>query len=289
MQKESIIDPIIDRSTAVVTVETVSRKKTPHHPSKGYHHHDSYQLVIVERGIVEFILNGMLHQMDKGKIIMIGSKLPHGTVNFSHDVRATIIHIPYDNIIWCRTVPELQHNLDYIKGSQKGYLFDSLPFYKRAVALSKSLKQAEGFHKVSLLFELLSLICHQSSFINLTSHINKGHQLMPSIQQTSIEKAIAYIYDHYQDDITLTGVADYASQNPSALCRAFKNKTGKTVFQFINRLRIEKACLLLRNNDLTVAQIAFQVGFNTFSHFSTQFQRIVHLSPTAYRKKINVL
>ena len=82
-------------------------------------------------------------------------------------------------------------------------------------------------------------------------------------------------------------VAQAANQNPTALCRSFKRVAGCTILQFLNRLRIEKACQLLQSTDMTVSQIAFQVGFNTFAHFSTQFKSRLGLSPTDFRNKLN--
>lgn len=107
--------------------------------------------------------------------------------------------------------------------------------------------------------------------------------------QAATEKAIDYLYKHFQKELVLEDIAKYANQNPSALCCSFKKRTGYTIFQFANRLRIEQACQLLKSTDLNVTQVAFQVGFNSFSSFSVQFQRIVHLSPTEYWEKADTL
>ncbi|WP_074435132.1 helix-turn-helix domain-containing protein [Bacteroides timonensis] len=78
---------------------------------------------------------------------------------------------------------------------------------------------------------------------------------------------------------------NWRKQNASSLCRAFKKACGSTIFQFINRLRIEKACSLLKNTDLSITQIAYQVGFNSLAHFNNQFKKFARTLPGVYRKQ----
>lgn len=95
-----------------------------------------------------------------------------------------------------------------------------------------------------------------------------------------------HFHRHYTEEHTLDEIAAYANQNKTALCRAFRKATGYSVFQFINRLRVERACELLRNTDESITDIACQVGYNTFSHFNLQFHAVMHFPPSKYRKDI---
>ena len=104
--------------------------------------------------------------------------------------------------------------------------------------------------------------------------------------ETSVERAFRFIYAHFQDDCSLAEIAGYANQKASALCLSFKKASGYTITGFINRLRIEKACELLRNTDLGITEKSYQSGFNTFSYFSTQFKAITGLTPSQYRNNI---
>ena len=58
-----------------------------------------------------------------------------------------------------------------------------------------------------------------------------------------------------------------------------------TIFSFINKLRIEKACVLLKSTDLNISEIAFEVGYNTISNFNAQFQHFTQMSAKQYRDK----
>ncbi len=76
-------------------------------------------------------------------------------------------------------------------------------------------------------------------------------------------------------------------QNPTSLCRYFKKSTDKSIFQVLAEIRIEYACKLLANSDLTITKVAFSSGYNTPTLFFEQFQKIIHFTPAEYRREIN--
>lgn len=289
MKKESIKNLIIENRPSIARVETLCSSSSRNHTHKGYHNHNGYQLVIVVRGSIEFMINSILHRVDSGHIVMIGSDLPHGAVTVSVDVKIILIHIPYISLLWCANIPELERSVQFIKNSQFGYLFSSSTLHKKAITVSKRLQKSDGFQRVSHLFKLFDMLSKDPTVEHLVTNPDQQPPQSQHRQQTSIERVFDYLYKHFQETLTLEDVAKHANQNPAALCRAFKKKSGYTIFQFANRLRIEQACQLLKGTDQTITQVAFQVGFNSFSHFSTQFQRIVQTSPTKYREKANTL
>lgn len=82
-------------------------------------------------------------------------------------------------------------------------------------------------------------------------------------------------------------LADFVGQNPTSLCRYFKKSTDKSIFQVLAEIRIENACKLLANSDLTISEVAFSSGYNTSTLFFEQFQKIIHFTPAEYRREIN--
>lgn len=285
MKNEVVKDILVDKSQSIVRVDVISASTTPNHAPRGYHYHNCYQIVIVEKGYIEFMVNCMLQRVNCGAIIMVGSDLPHGVVSFSDDIKVTLLHIPHTTISWCSCIPELEKSVQFIRESQFGYIFKSNSLHKKTILISRKLQKSSGFQQMSVLFELLDLLSKELAVERLVTNPDQ-QPILHNPHQAVIEKAIDYLYKHFQEELVLENIAEYVHQNPSALCRAFKKRTGYTIFQFANRLRIEQACQLLRSTDLNVTQVAFQVGFNSFSCFSVQFQRIVHLSPTEYREKV---
>ena len=71
--------------------------------------------------------------------------------------------------------------------------------------------------------------------------------------------------------------------SPSQLTRTYRAATGSTPFVRLNDLRLQRARQLLRDSTLSISQIALEIGFTSFSHFSQAFHRSAGMTPTAYR------
>jgi AraC-like DNA-binding protein len=101
----------------------------------------------------------------------------------------------------------------------------------------------------------------------------------------SVEEAVRYVREHFSDDLSLADLAGRFSLNPSYLSRAFGQHTGTPFVEFLNRIRVEKSCLLLKRSRMTILEIALWVGYNNVSWFNRSFRRITGLSPREYRKR----
>jgi len=91
-----------------------------------------------------------------------------------------------------------------------------------------------------------------------------------------------YLVNNFTKHITLDGVCDTVSMSPTALCRYFKKHTGKTLFSFLNEIRIGHACRLMIEENTSVSNACFESGFNNLSHFNFQFRRIMNITPSEY-------
>ena len=93
----------------------------------------------------------------------------------------------------------------------------------------------------------------------------------------------AYIKTHYADESSLPILAGLCGLTPGYLSRTFREKTGTPLFEFINRIRVQKACTLLKRSDMSIIDIAFSVGYNNVSFFNRYFRKILNMSPREYR------
>ena len=109
-------------------------------------------------------------------------------------------------------------------------------------------------------------------------------ELQPSNgNQPLIKRAKEYVASHLSDSIRLGKIARALNISAFHFCRIFKQRTGLTFTGYLNRVRIEKAKILLGNNDLRISEIAYDVGFQTLTHFNRTFRKLVGRSPTDYR------
>lgn len=98
-----------------------------------------------------------------------------------------------------------------------------------------------------------------------------------------IHRAKEFIETHKSDPISLSEVARALNVSTFYFCKLFKKATGINFTEYLSRVRIEKAKNLLLNPNLRVSEIAYEVGFQSLTHFNRVFLRIVGRSPTAYR------
>ncbi|HOV42086.1 MAG TPA: AraC family transcriptional regulator, partial [Oscillospiraceae bacterium] len=103
--------------------------------------------------------------------------------------------------------------------------------------------------------------------------------------QSIIDKAKQYVNEHYKENITRNDVASSVFLTPEYFAKMFKAQTGITIKDFINQCRIEKAKDMLENTGASISEIAFEVGFDNFSYFSTVFKKLTGTSPQLFRKK----
>ncbi len=100
-----------------------------------------------------------------------------------------------------------------------------------------------------------------------------------------VDQISRYINANYQSNITLQDIADQIHISSAYVSRLFRNKTGTTITEAINRARIDQAKLLLGNPGYKVYEIAQMVGFEDAAYFTSVFTKYVGCSPSEYRNQ----
>jgi AraC-like DNA-binding protein len=117
----------------------------------------------------------------------------------------------------------------------------------------------------------------------------KSNQI--AVQQVNAEppviaRAKQFILDHLTEELSLGQVAAAVHTSIFYFCKLFKKATAINFTEFVSRARIERAKNLLLNPNLRVSEIAFEVGFQSLTHFNRVFKNIVGESPTDYRSHL---
>ena len=122
-------------------------------------------------------------------------------------------------------------------------------------------------------------VCARSGLI-------EGRQMRPNADYKArqLKGIVGYLGEHFAEPLTLSAVAAQFGLSPQYFSTFFRENFGRTFTQHINSLRIEQAARLLRETDLPVMEIAFNVGFDNFSYFIKRFREVYGVSPSHYRK-----
>ena len=107
-------------------------------------------------------------------------------------------------------------------------------------------------------------------------------------EPAQITRARQYIEANSHEDLSLALVARHAGMSPFYFCKMFRKVTGVHFARYVSCIRVEKAKNLLLNPNYRVSEIAFEIGFQSLTHFNRIFKTIAGQSPTEYRRHLSL-
>lgn len=185
------------------------------------------------------------------------------------DIAVPIIHI--DCILAYLIMGQIKTN----------YNFSEIEAYIEELALDKEVLRAEYNDIVSSTDEKLHAVANIAYM--LTRYILTDN-MMSADTNVSVDKAEQFIDNNFQNELTIREISKGSNTSKSVLYKSFRSRFHCTVKEYLNQKRIDKAIDLLINSDLSVEEIALQVGFSTPSYFSRVFKKQKGISPLKFRK-----
>lgn len=101
-----------------------------------------------------------------------------------------------------------------------------------------------------------------------------------------VEVVKTYIQKHYNEDVSLNKIVEITYLSPSYVCDLFKNQTGENIINYLTKVRIEKAKILLKDIKVKTYEVGLQVGYEDPTYFSKVFKKAVGVTPSQYRNMI---
>lgn len=254
-----------------------------------WHIHPEYELVlIVSNGGMEYIgsyskpINGM-------ELLLLGPNIPHMWYTNSDSTASDndyqiVVQFPQDifNGILFTTRP-FNHIGTMLKHAELGVSFRSTKIAEIGRELEAMLSMDDFDRNVALLNLLHTLTKSTDVEVLSTYGFN---ELLNDNSIKRIYDIYQYINTNFKQGIRLEEIAKIACMTPQALCKYFKQKTLKTLLEFVNEIRIGHACQLLINSDYNIIQVCYESGYNNLSNFNRYFKKIVKMTPAEYKKKM---
>lgn len=252
-----------------------------------WHYHPEFEITFVVNGNGTRLVGDSSHDFENNDLVFLGSNLPHTWITHDdfgiHGKDMEVVVLQFGGEIIenrARETVELSHIDRLLKASNRGLDF---PLQTRIAAgkLLINMTDTTGLKRYNLLLELLDLL-GRSSFETLSSEF-----YAPNYSQTyehRIGKVFEHIHTHYDRSLSIDELADVASMNAASFCRFFKKTTGKSAINYINELRIGKACNLLNDPNLAIGDVAFKTGFNNVTHFNRCFLKCKQTTPSNFRR-----
>ena len=261
------------------------------------HQHRETELIYMERAYGTFLLGDNLISFDSedvdqpGIIFLIGSLLSH---SFFYHSNAVSNHCENSNVIsvFFNTdtlgkgffdLPEMCEIKQILEKPNCAYavMEDARQII---AALMEELCESEGVSRITCFLKILELIAKPSNIEQVAGHSvvrgTTGNDLLTDI--------IRYVHEHYQTDLLVGETARMFNMSVSVFCSFVKRYTGRTFVEFVNRLRISKACERLLDSDDDITSIGYGCGFNNLSNFNRRFKQYKHESPREYRSRYKI-
>ncbi|MBQ6824575.1 MAG: helix-turn-helix transcriptional regulator, partial [Clostridia bacterium] len=145
-------------------------------------------------------------------------------------------------------------------------------------------RSEEVFCELSIKGNVYKICALLLQMLNLTEVENTQNKKRTDLKK--IDQALEQIYNYYNEPLTVEEVSAFCGYGKSNFCKIFKSITGNTFHYTLNQHRVEVACMLLKESDQTVEEIARDTGFADAKSFCRVFKQFMNQSAGAYRKSI---
>ncbi len=251
-----------------------------------WHAHDEYELHFIAATTGKVFVGDYVGLFGPGQLVLTGPRLPHNWVSKNHPdshvgLRDMVIQFNHESIEDCiSTIPEMSLLLPMLERARSGIEFIGVNPTEIQHRFEK-IREATGFTRIVHFLDFLNYLSlwqnyRQLSTMQIYSNTNDA-------MQRKINTVVEYVINNFEMPITLGETADLVGMTESHFSRFFRKATGNRFIEFVNRVRISKACSLLAETDEKVASICFQVGFNNVANFNRRFQELKGITPREYR------
>lgn len=257
-------------------------------PLVRWHYHEEYELHLITETSGKVFVGDYIGNFAPNSLILVGPNLPHNWISQIEkgecvELRDRVINFSHDLISACESVfPESRALAPFWQRAQYGIEFLNGAEITKAVALFEEVAASTGFRRLTRFWALVEILAAMDDYRVLSSST-----YLPITDEkvlNRLNQALNHIFEHYQTGISLEEVAAHVGMSPTYFSKFFKKATGHRFIEFVNTLRINKACERLAHSNDPITEICFLVGFNNIANFNRRFFDVKNMTPSEYRK-----
>ena len=220
-----------------------------------WHKHEEVEIILIVEGFGTALIGDYIGEYKEGDVFFISSNLPHwfrkGNQNMIGNAlvaqfKKSILGIEFLLTPELRSINNLLIKNEGLKLEKKSKTYIS----KKIIEL----EEAKGYYRFGVLLDILNHISLSKQITTLSKNFSSGIKNINPVMEDIIE----YSFKNYLEQIKLTDVADIANMSIPTFCRFFKKNIKKTYFEFIQELRINHACKLLKEESKTIMDICYE-------------------------------
>ena len=242
-----------------------------------WHFHHEMELTAVETGRGTRYVGDHIEPFEGLDVVLLGPNVPHlrAGLHGSHGYSLQWRQEYYEGL-W--SLPETRHLSPLWQRSIRGIHFRG----KTAATVLKKMQEMAESSRCTRLAQFILIMdllaCAPDQDVRELSQ--KAFDLSDvHAHQTSIERVIHHISEHFHEPIALEPVLKQAGMSKATFTRQFSRHTGKTFSDFVNEVRLANVCRQLSQGRLSISEAAYASGFNNLSFFNRTFRKVHGCSP----------
>lgn len=253
-------------------------------PSARLHIHNCLEIGLCLSDSGEIVLEDQQHPFQSGCVTCIARNVPHTTWSSpgTHSLWSYLFVEPETLLgrFGLAQMPDQQTFNRMLSGCRFLLPPDQFPWAMPLVqAIMRELTDQPPGYRVCIRGLFLALMIHL-----LRVFPKEANESAEDKGLTALTPALDYVYNHYAEAFPLETLAEVCHVSPTHFRRLFHAQMGTNPLNFLHQVRILKSCTLLRTSEITVAEIAAQVGYASLSCFNQHFQRMLGCTPSDWRK-----
>jgi len=250
-----------------------------------FHQHPEIEIVRIDESRGRVLVGDGGGRFLPGDLYVLAGGLPHAFLNEPGTVRARSRCLQFDADllehaaeIW----PEAGDLPNVSRLARRGVCLRGERAGKLSTLLNR-LFTKDGPERVGIWLQILSVLPEPLESEKMASERYAG--IVPDRALARLEPVLAHIHAHLQEELRVDDLAQQAGLSPSAFHRLFRSRMGCTPMAYLRDLRLSLVAHQLLETEKSIAEIAFEAGFNHLSHFNRQFRNQFTCSPREYRSR----
>ena len=256
-------------------------------PLARWHCHEEYELHMITATSGKAFIGDWIGPFEPGHIVLCGPKLPHNWISLDIPPegvaqRDLVIQFKYTPIEQaCKTIPEFAELLPLLERARHGIEFFGLSHVGQTHW--RRVKESKGSRRLAAFLDLMTDLARCTDYRMLSSVQMQGVENAAELDQ--INTIVNRITENVALPFTGAQMAVELNMSETRFSRFFKRTTSHTFTDFVNQVRIHRACQLLMSTDRYVANICYDVGFSNVANFNRRFLELKGTTPTEFRKQ----
>lgn len=259
-----------------------------------YHWHEGIEMIYAEyaEGEIEVYTVDKTYRLNTGDFIILNAKMCHAVyarAKKGEKNRLLVVKFNPDIFFTSSDFDSVKFITPFVMNNEKinRYFSSKIMVNSPIPNLMRKLEKEYVNKRIAYLLEMKS--CVYSIIVYLIREYFKDDKVFSTIvsvtasNRSILRKALDYIEEKYYEDLSPTEIAKECNISYSYFAKLFKNYSGMSFIQYLNKIRIAEAEKLLLATDLNNTEIASSVGFNYKSYFMKQFKLNRGMTPKKFR------